>query len=133
MPNISNELMITGSAALLCGFSWWYAIWCHRLLELHKREFAAHCVKLEKQMSVVTTGSVGLGQRLMALERKLQTVERSQEDMRQSDTDFSYVQAQKLIEQGVDSDTIAANSGLSPSEVNLMLLMHQQNSAPAKY
>lgn len=83
---------------------------------------------LEKQSSMVLSGSLGMGQRITALEKRLRHVQAAQDDFRQNDLDFSYTQAQKLIEQGVDARTVAANSGLSASEVGLMQLLHQQQS-----
>lgn len=83
---------------------------------------------LEKQSSMVLSGSLGMGQRITALEKRLRHLQATQDDIRHNDLDFSYTQAQKLIEQGVDARTVSANSGLSASEVGLMQLLHQQQS-----
>lgn len=88
--------------------------------------------KLERQLGVITSGSLGMGQRMVDLERRLLELQKKQEQIDHNDFDISYTQAQQLIAQGVSSDTVAANSGLSQSEVSLMELLHHHEQA-AKY
>ncbi|WP_052692164.1 DUF2802 domain-containing protein [Teredinibacter purpureus] len=83
--------------------------------------------RLEKQGALINAGSRGLGQHIIALEKKLNTLQLEQEDIRHNDSEFSYSQAQKLVEQGIDVQTISANSGLSPSEIDLMKMLHAQS------
>ena len=108
--------------------SWVYAICCYRSLSQIKRDQLEYNKLFNEQLSVCVDRSEDIDQRIENLEQRLQTIKESQGELRQQDLDFSYVQAQKLIEQGVDAPTIIANSGLSPSEVNLMQLLHQQNN-----
>ncbi|VUD56522.1 hypothetical protein TDB9533_02178 [Thalassocella blandensis] len=89
------------------------------------RQQSKELKKIRASMNVLSSGSLGMGQRMIALEQKLNSLQSSQEELKQSNMDFSYTQAQKLIEQGIDSQTIAANSGLSSSEIQLMQLLHQ--------
>lgn len=90
------------------------------------RALAQKLQMLEKQNSVLTSGSLGIGQRMLALEKKLRSLQDTQEDIRLNDVEFSYTQAQKLIAQGMDARTVAASSGLSASEVGLMQMLHNQ-------
>lgn len=85
--------------------------------------------KLQASVNVLTSGSLGMGQRMISLEQKLQSLRSSQEEMQQSNLDMQYSRAQKLIEQGMDSLTVSANSGLSSSEVQLMQLLYQTQKA----
>lgn len=82
--------------------------------------------KLEVNMNVLTSGAHGMGQKLLLLEKKLQSLQSSQEELKTGNMDFSYSTAQKLIAEGVDDRSVAANSGLSATEVNLMRLLHSQ-------
>ena len=93
---------------------------------LHKKQNARKIKKLESTLSVLSAGSVGMGQKMLSLEKKLSQLCKAQDEMKVSDLNFSYTQAQQLIAQGVDSDAIAANSGLSASEINLMQLLYQR-------
>ena len=87
-----------------------------------------HIKKLESTISVLSSGSLGMGQKMLSLEAKMSNLRDTQDEMKQSDIDFSYTQAQKLISQGVDNDAIAANSGLSATEINLMRLLHSKSA-----
>jgi hypothetical protein len=91
----------------------------------HKRQMK----RMETNISVLTSGSLGMGQKMIAIEGKLHKLQASLNELKQSDIDYSYTRAQKLIEQGVDSRAVAANSGLSSSEINLMRLMYQQEKS----
>ena len=81
-----------------------------------------------KQLQLVSSGSLGMGQRMMVLENKMRCLKTQQDDIRQNDLEFSYAQAQKLLEQGVDEATVVTNSGLSASEIALMKLLQQQQA-----
>ncbi len=79
--------------------------------------------KLKTNVSVLTSGALGMGHKMLNLETKYQRLRDLQEEYKQNDLDFSYTQAQQLISQGVDDKAVAANSGLSSSEINLMRLL----------
>lgn len=87
--------------------------------------------KLECTIEVLTSGSVGMGKKLLVLEGKLLKLGATQDEMKQNDLTFSYTQAQKLIAQGIDNQAIAANSGLSTTEINLMRLLQNQTRGEA--
>ena len=93
-----------------------------------KKQHAKELKKIQANLNVLSSGSIGMGQRMIALEQKLNSLRSTQEEMKQSNLDFSYTQAQKLIEQGADIQTVAANSGLSSSEIQLMQLVHHSGS-----
>ncbi len=79
--------------------------------------------KLQTNVSVLTSGALGMGQKMLSLEAKYQRLSEAQEEIKQSDLEFSYTQAEKLISQGVDDVGVAANSGLSSTEINLMRML----------
>jgi Protein of unknown function (DUF2802). len=83
---------------------------------------------LRKKYFLISSGSLGFGQRVLALEKKICSLQDQQQDIRQQDLEFSYSQAQKLIEQGLDSRAVAASSGLSVSEVDLMQMLYGRAS-----
>ncbi len=92
-----------------------------------KAEHAERISKLETNVSILTSGALGMGQKMLSLEAKYLRLSEIQEEIKLSDTEFSYTQAQKLISQGVDDVAVAANSGLSSTEINLMRLLQNQN------
>ncbi len=83
---------------------------------------------LEKQITTATAGSVGIGQRLMVLEQKLQALAASQENQDLSSDRQSYTQAMQMLDQGADIDTVVASCGLSHSEAQLMALVRKQTA-----
>jgi hypothetical protein len=86
---------------------------------------------LEQQIGIATSGAIGMGHRIVALERKLQSLQDRQDNLSGADT-FAYSQALQMFEQGADVATVASNCGFSSSEAQLMALVQQQakNSGP---
>lgn len=81
---------------------------------------------LEKKIHIVTSTSLGMGQRMLELESKIMNLRDLHDEFKHNDLNFSYSQANNLIEQGLEAEAVAANSGLSLSEVNLMELLYRE-------
>lgn len=88
-------------------------------------------LQLEQKIGVATSGAVGMGNRIVALERKLQALQEKQENTGGVD-EFAYSQALQMFEQGADVATVASNCGFSASEAQLMALVQQQLRKPGK-
>lgn len=89
--------------------------------------------KLEKRIRIITSGAVGMGEKLVQLESRLADAVNGQLQTAESEAQFSYTQALKLIETGVDRSVVMSNSGLSESEVNLMELLHQSGRSAGTF
>jgi hypothetical protein len=87
--------------------------------------------QLEQKVGVATSGAIGMGNRIVALERKLRTLQEKQETIGGGD-EFAYSQALQMFEQGADVATVASNCGFSASEAQLMALVQQQLRKPGK-
>lgn len=111
-------LMVAGFALLVAVFAWL------RISALNKKIMDDRD-KLEKRLRIITSGAVGMGEKLMMLETRIADVVNGQLQAAEAEAQFSYTQALKLIESGVDHSVVMSNSGLSESEVNLMELLHQ--------
>lgn len=79
-----------------------------------------------KELALLSSGTVGMGQRMVKLQKKFDELSNKQGEQTESEAQFAYSQALRLLEQGVDESTIAANSGLSKSEIQLMQLVQGQ-------
>lgn len=88
-------------------------------------------LQLEQKIGVATSGAIGMGNRIVALERKLQRLQEKQETIGGVD-EFAYSQALQMFEQGADVATVASNCGFSASEAQLMALVQQQLRKPDK-
>lgn len=119
--NISPQWLVFLSAlALLLSLAVWLK---SRMIE---RNLTRRITQLERQINIVTSGSIGMGQRVLELESELQNMKRDQADRDASDSTLSYAQASMLFDQGLDAETVASSCGLSLSEASLMELMYQQ-------
>ena len=88
--------------------------------------------RINHELKVTNSGSIGMGQRLMAVERKLkQPTSKPQAAAVESPgvENLSYVHAARLISSGVKVEEIARSCGLSRAEASLMETLHRQNRA----
>jgi hypothetical protein len=81
----------------------------------------SQCARLERELASISSASIGMGQRLIALEKRLLKAEPETTQFG-SDTanDYPYSQASTLLEQGLDMDEVARRCGLSRAEVSLL-------------
>lgn len=131
MPVQSGILWLFGlsiTASLICAIAlavvW---LWSARQTAAARTQI----LQLEQKIGVATSGAVGMGNRIVALERKLQAVQEKQENIGGVD-EFAYAQALQMFDQGADVATVASNCGFSASEAQLMALVQQQLRKPAK-
>jgi Protein of unknown function (DUF2802) len=94
--------------------------------------------RLEHDLQLTNSGSIGMGKRLVAMEKALQksAKQEASEPKAKSEpqpsysapVDVSYNDAARLLDAGVDADEVARRCGLSRAEASLMQLMHKQTS-----
>lgn len=91
------------------------------LLEEQKRLLESRIKTLETKLDFVTTGSKGMGQRLMTAEKKLNQALEKQDELLSNNKDALFQrQAERLLKQPLPADDDAA---LSRSEAKLMALV----------
>ncbi len=85
--------------------------------------------KLARDLAASASGSVGMGQRLLAMEKRLQTTQKQSEkiDVYNDDEVQPYSQAAQLFQMGLDAEEVARRCGLSRAEASLLEMM-QKNS-----
>jgi hypothetical protein len=88
--------------------------------------------KLARDLAMSNSGSVGMGQRLLAMEKRLQEPQTSDQKIDYyNDEDFQpYSQAAQLFKLGLDAEEVARRCGLSRAEASLIQMM--QSNADAK-
>ena len=81
--------------------------------------------KLTRELAVSNSGSVGMGQRLLAMEKRLQEEPAKSEKIDYyNDDDFQpYSQAAQLFKMGLDAEEVARRCGLSRAEASLIQMM----------
>jgi hypothetical protein len=96
------------------------------------REQQAHTEKLfqrlTKEMALSNSGAVGMGQRLLAMEKNLQAAPKAAQKIDYyNDEDFQpYSQAAQLLKMGLDAEEVARRCGLSRAEASLIQMMQMK-------
>jgi len=83
--------------------------------------------RLVRDVSAVNSGSVGVGQRLLAMEKRLQNEEQKQQpvDLKADEEFQAYADAAQLFKMGFSSEEVASRCGLSRAEASLMEMMQK--------
>ena len=121
---LMHSLIVLCAVSLV--FAYAFVFFLASKLRHLQSEFRIYKKHQETQNRAITSGAMGLGKKLLALEKQFNNLHSMQEELQGSDLEFSFNQAQKMLEQGVETQAIAETSGLSASEVQLMELVHKQ-------
>lgn len=90
----------------------------------------SRCDTLGKELHATTSGSLGVGQRLVACERQLHELSRTLEEMRQNDPlRISYDEASRLVDLGADIDDLMNTCGISRPEAELVSALKKRRAA----
>jgi Protein of unknown function (DUF2802) len=83
--------------------------------------------KLMREIAASNSGSVGMGQRLLAMEKRLQNTQKQSEkiDVYNDDEFQPYSQAAQMFQMGLDADEVARRCGLSRAEASLLEVMQK--------
>ena len=89
--------------------------------------------KFARDLAMSNSGSVGMGQRLLAMEKRLQEPQKADKKIDYyNDEDFQpYSQAAQLFKLGLDAEEVARRCGLSRAEASLIQMM-QSNADNAR-
>jgi Protein of unknown function (DUF2802) len=83
--------------------------------------------KLMRDLAASNSGSVGMGQRLIAMEKRLQHTQKQSEkiDIYNDDEFQPYSQAAQMFQMGMDAEEVARRCGLSRAEASLLEVMQK--------
>lgn len=96
-------------------------------LEESQRETQALVQTLRNETHAMGSGSIGVGQRLREVEKKLnQTMERQIELEQKDPGSLPYTYAIRLVEMGASSRDLVDNCGLPKVEADLITLVHSE-------
>lgn len=119
--------LLVGVVALIVAFK---SLQVARAQQTHTEKLIQ---KLTRDLAMSTSGAVGMGQRLLAMEKRLQE-EQQKPDQKidyYNDEDFQpYSQAAQLFKLGLDAEEVARRCGLSRAEASLIQMM--QSNADIK-
>ena len=125
MTNLEWGLAICAGVSLLALV---LALLSLRLVRRQARETEKLLQRLTREVAASSSGSVGMGQRLMAMEKRLQnSAQQKPEKMDYyQDEEFQpYSQAAQLFKMGMDAEEVARRCGLSRAEASLLEVMQK--------
>lgn len=98
-----------------------------RSLQANMKE---RCDTLGRELHATTSGSMGVGQRLVACERQLHELRNALDEMRQNDPlRISYDEAARLVDLGADIDDLMDTCGISRPEAELVSALKKRQAA----
>lgn len=116
-------LVLAGLALLACCV----CVYLFVRVQRQERRHQALINVLRNEIRAMTNGSIGMGNRLLAIEKTLNlTVEKQQELENRDPGVLAYNQAAKLMEMGADVDDLVRSCGIGRPEAELMALLHRE-------
>lgn len=101
-----------------------------RELRRLRSQLKARCDTLGRELHATTSGSMGVGQRLVTCERQLHELRSALDEMRQNDPlRISYDEASRLVDLGADIDDLMNTCGISRPEAELVSALRKRQAA----
>lgn len=99
----------------------------YRHMRYYERQQQALINVLRNEIRSMTSGSIGMGRRLVDAERKLNTTVEKQQELENRDPGvLAYNQAARLMEMGGNVDDLVKSCGIGRPEAELMALLHRE-------
>jgi biopolymer transport protein ExbD len=111
-------------------------VWAFRLsksLKQVKRQHAEAELNQKKQVQVLASGSIGMGRRLVAIEKKLNLAVEKQSEILSKEGGVSYNRAMELLGMGATIDDLVSKCGLIRAEAELISLLKQESRKNSDY
>ncbi len=110
--------------ALMCAGA---AIMLYRRMRYYERQQQALINVLRNEIRSMTSGSIGMGRRLVDTEHRLNITVQKQEELENRDPGvLAYNQAARLMEMGGNVDDLVRSCGIGRPEAELMALLHRE-------
>ncbi|RBP81801.1 DUF2802 domain-containing protein [Marinomonas rhizomae] len=111
-------------------------VWAFRLskrLKQMKQYYTEAELNQKKQVQVLASGSIGMGRRLVAIEKKLNLAVEKQSEILSKEGGVSYNRAMELLEMGATIDDLVSKCGLIRAEAELISLLKQESRRNSDY
>ena len=106
------------------------ALFTFKRLRLQALDTEKLIQRLTREVAASSSGSVGMGQRLLAMEKRLQTSgdKKPEKIDYYNDDEFQpYSQAAQMFKMGMDAEEVARRCGLSRAEASLLEMMQKSS------
>ena len=95
-----------------------------------RAELKERCEDLGREIHATSSGSMGVGQRVVACERQLHELRGTLDEMRQNDPlRISYDEASRLVDLGADIEDLMNTCGISRPEAELVSALRKRQVA----
>jgi len=118
-----NALQVNLMAGLV-GLALIVSAWAFYRLRMMENNLQVELEKIRSDLNSTTHGSLGMGKRLVDVEKKLQGTLARQEEVEQGYS--PYAKATLMLGSGSDLNEVIKTCGISRPEAELMQLMHRQ-------
>ncbi|MFC3149856.1 DUF2802 domain-containing protein [Litoribrevibacter euphylliae] len=100
---------------------------CYKKSEQARQQVSDELAKVLAEFSAFKSSSIGIGKKVMGIEKELaETVEKQQDFEFQDPNSLPYTQASRLIQMGADAEDLVNSCGLSNAEAELLMLVNRQ-------
>ena len=118
--------------AILIGVIVWALRLSKRLNQMKQRHEESE-LNQRKQVQVLASGSIGMGRRLVAIEKKLNLAVEKKSEILSKEGGVSYNRAMELLEMGATVDDLVSKCGLIRAEAELISLLKQESRRNSDY
>jgi hypothetical protein len=116
-------------AAILC-LMFAQGVVARRQIRKLRADLKARCEDLGRELHATASGSMGVGQRVVACERQLHELRGTLDEMRQNDPlRISYDEASRLVDLGADIEDLMNTCGISRPEAELVSALRKRQVA----
>ncbi|MGO3345198.1 MAG: DUF2802 domain-containing protein [Marinomonas sp.] len=112
------------------------AVWAMRLSKRMKQmtlQQQEDNINQKKQVQVLASGSIGMGRRLVAIEKKLNMAVERQTEILSKEGNVSYNRAMELLAMGATVDDLVSKCGLIRAEAELISLLKKEAHRNSDY
>ncbi|RBO83250.1 DUF2802 domain-containing protein [Marinomonas aquiplantarum] len=126
-----NLILVLQFVMLLALVTWVFRM-SKRIKQLKIQQMEAG-VDHKKQVQVLASGSIGMGRRLVAIEKKLNLAVEKQSEILSKEGSVSYNRAMELLEMGATIDDLVSKCGLIRAEAELISLLKKESRKNSDY
>jgi len=120
-------LVITSSVLFLALVN--LLLWHRKKIRLLSESSPQNSSRLSSDLAALSAGSIGLGERLLKIERNQKLLAQRLEQLElHASGNGSYSQAINLVKQGINKEDLMATCELSEGEAGLLMMMHKKKN-----
>lgn len=122
---IFNFLLVFQLLVIVMLVVWLWRV--HRRLNRIQHQQSEAELGQKKQVQVLASGSIGMGRRLVAIEKRLNMAVERQSEIISKEGSVSYNRAMELLEMGATVDDLVSKCGLIRAEAELISLLKKES------